>query len=100
MRSMEWGSLLLIVLIQIVVLVVLVGTRRLSSNDAWRQFSFDFSHKTAVVIGHGNVSLDIARILVKTPKDFSPKILCITSMRDDATKGRFSGATHASGLYL
>jgi NADPH-dependent glutamate synthase beta subunit-like oxidoreductase len=30
----------------------------------------DLSHKTAVVIGNGNVALDVARILAKTSKEF------------------------------
>ncbi|HBF30279.1 FAD-dependent oxidoreductase [Rhizobium sp.] len=34
-----------------------------------RRHSFDFSSERAVVVGHGNVALDIARILVKTPDE-------------------------------
>jgi len=37
-----------------------------NGHPDYRDLSFDLSHETAVVIGQGNVAIDIARILAKT----------------------------------
>lgn len=54
----------------------LPGTHQASDFVGWynghpdyRDLTFDFSGDRAVVIGHGNVALDVARILVKTPEE-------------------------------
>lgn len=54
----------------------LAGNRQASDFVGWynghpdhRDLAFDFSGERAVVIGHGNVALDVARILLKTPDE-------------------------------
>ncbi|MUO80878.1 pyridine nucleotide-disulfide oxidoreductase [Agrobacterium vitis] len=54
----------------------LPGTHQASDFVGWynghpdcRDLTFDFGGERAVVIGHGNVALDVARILVKTPEE-------------------------------
>lgn len=54
----------------------LPGTHQASDFVGWynghpdyRDLTFDFTGEQAVVIGHGNVALDVARILVKTPDE-------------------------------
>ncbi|MGR6430044.1 FAD-dependent oxidoreductase [Rhizobium sp. PAMB 3174] len=54
----------------------LPGTHQASDFVGWynghpdyRDQTFDFSGERAVVIGHGNVALDVARILLKTPEE-------------------------------
>ncbi|NSL22976.1 FAD-dependent oxidoreductase [Agrobacterium tumefaciens] len=54
----------------------LPGTHQASDFVGWynghpdcRDLTFDFGGERAVVIGHGNVALDVARILVKTPDE-------------------------------
>ncbi|GLR89833.1 FAD-dependent oxidoreductase [Bradyrhizobium iriomotense] len=37
-----------------------------NGHPEFRDLRFDFDHETAIVIGHGNVALDVARILAKT----------------------------------
>ncbi|MCG6206996.1 FAD-dependent oxidoreductase [Rhodopseudomonas sp. HC1] len=37
-----------------------------NGHPDYRDFSFDLGHEVATVIGHGNVALDVARILSKT----------------------------------
>lgn len=57
----------------------LPGTHQASDFVGWynghpdcRDLTFDFGGECAVVIGHGNVALDVARILVKTPDELRP----------------------------
>jgi ferredoxin--NADP+ reductase len=64
----------------------LSGTHQASDFVGWynghpdyRDLTFDFSGERAVVIGHGNVALDVARILVKTPDE-----LCHTDIAGHA----------------
>jgi ferredoxin/flavodoxin---NADP+ reductase len=40
-----------------------------NGHPDYRDLAFDFGGERAVVIGHGNVALDVARILVKTPEE-------------------------------
>jgi ferredoxin/flavodoxin---NADP+ reductase len=40
-----------------------------NGHPDFRDFAFDLSGERAVVVGHGNVALDVARILVKTPDE-------------------------------
>ncbi|WP_309546705.1 FAD-dependent oxidoreductase [Rhizobium rhizogenes] len=40
-----------------------------NGHPDYRDLTFDFGRERAVVIGHGNVALDVARILVKTPDE-------------------------------
>ncbi|MGR6468672.1 FAD-dependent oxidoreductase [Rhizobium sp. PAMB 3182] len=54
----------------------LPGTHQASDFVGWynghpdyRDLTFDFGGERAVVIGHGNVALDVARILLKTPEE-------------------------------
>ncbi|MGR8964201.1 FAD-dependent oxidoreductase (plasmid) [Rhizobium leguminosarum] len=54
----------------------LPGTHQASDFVGWynghpdyRDLTFDFGGERAVVIGHGNVALDVARILVRTPDE-------------------------------
>lgn len=54
----------------------LPGSHRASDFVGWynghpdhRGHQFDFSSERAVILGHGNVALDVARLLVKTPDE-------------------------------
>jgi ferredoxin--NADP+ reductase len=54
----------------------LFGSRQAADFVAWynghpeyKHHAFDFSGERAVIIGHGNVALDVARILAKTPDE-------------------------------
>lgn len=54
----------------------LPGSHRASDFVGWynghpdhRHHQFDFSDERAVILGHGNVALDVARVLVKTPDE-------------------------------
>lgn len=40
-----------------------------NGHPDYRDIPFDFSHETAVVIGQGNVAVDVCRILCKTPEE-------------------------------
>ncbi len=40
-----------------------------SGHPEYRDHQFDLSHETAVVVGQGNVAMDVARILCKTPDE-------------------------------
>ena len=40
-----------------------------NGHPEFRHHTFDFSGERAVIIGHGNVALDVARILAKTPDE-------------------------------
>ncbi len=40
-----------------------------NGHPDFRDLRFDLGHETATVIGHGNVALDVARILAKTPDE-------------------------------
>ena len=40
-----------------------------NGHPDFRDFAFDLSGERAVVVGHGNVALDVARILVETPDE-------------------------------
>ena len=43
-----------------------------NGHPDFQQLEFDLSHERAVVIGNGNVALDIARMLVLTPEELAP----------------------------
>lgn len=40
-----------------------------NGHPAYRERQFDLSQETAVVVGQGNVAMDVARILCKTPQE-------------------------------
>ena len=42
-----------------------------NSHPDYQAYTFDLNHPSAVIIGHGNVALDIARILGKTESELS-----------------------------
>ena len=42
-----------------------------NGHPDYRDLEFDFSHETAVVIGQGNVAIDVCRILCKTVEELS-----------------------------
>jgi len=43
-----------------------------NGHPDFQQLSFDLSHERAVVIGNGNVALDVARMLALTPEELAP----------------------------
>ena len=54
----------------------LVGSYTATEFVAWynghpdfQDHHFDFSHEVAVIVGNGNVAMDVARILCKTPEE-------------------------------
>src|SRR3989338_3126510 len=42
-----------------------------NGHPEYRDHQFDLSHETAVVVGQGNVAMDVARILCKTPEELN-----------------------------
>ena len=59
-----------------------------NGHPAYQQLEFDLSSERAVVIGNGNVAIDVARLLARTPEELS---------RTDVTD-RFIAASVASGV--
>ena len=47
-----------------------------NGHPEFRDYSFDLSHPCAVVIGNGNVALDVSRILAKTPEELASSDIC------------------------
>jgi ferredoxin--NADP+ reductase len=47
-----------------------------NGHPEFRGHSFDLSHPCAVVIGNGNVALDVSRILAKTPEELASSDIC------------------------
>lgn len=47
-----------------------------NGHPEFRDHRFDFSHPCAVVIGNGNVALDVSRILAKTPEELASSDIC------------------------
>ena len=47
-----------------------------NGNPDYRHSSFDFTHPVAVVVGNGNVAIDIARILSKSVEDLRQTDIC------------------------
>lgn len=47
-----------------------------NGHPEFRDRSFDLSNPSAVVIGNGNVALDVCRILAKTPEDLASSDIC------------------------
>ena len=47
-----------------------------NGHPEFRDRSFDFSHPCAVIIGNGNVALDVCRILAKTTEDLAASDIC------------------------
>ena len=43
-----------------------------NGHPDFQQLEFDLSHERAVVIGNGNVALDVARMLALTPEELAP----------------------------
>ncbi len=43
-----------------------------NGHPDFQQLPFDLSHERAVVIGNGNVALDVARMLALTPEELAP----------------------------
>jgi ferredoxin/flavodoxin---NADP+ reductase len=43
-----------------------------NGHPDYQELSFDLSHERAVVIGNGNVALDVARMLALTPEELAP----------------------------
>ena len=43
-----------------------------NGHPDFQHLEFDFSHERAVVIGNGNVALDVARMLALTPEELAP----------------------------
>jgi len=43
-----------------------------NGHPDYRDWKVDLSHKSAVIVGVGNVALDVARILAKTPDELRP----------------------------
>src|SRR4249919_1836054 len=43
-----------------------------NGHPDFQELEFDLSHERAVVIGNGNVALDVARMLALTPKELAP----------------------------
>ncbi|MDQ3067756.1 MAG: FAD-dependent oxidoreductase [Actinomycetota bacterium] len=43
-----------------------------NGHPDFQQLDFDLSHERAVVIGNGNVALDVARMLALTPEELAP----------------------------
>jgi ferredoxin--NADP+ reductase len=43
-----------------------------NGHPDFQQLAFDLSHERAVVIGNGNVALDVARMLALTPEELAP----------------------------
>ena len=61
-----------------------------NGHPDYANFNFDLSHPAAVVIGVGNVAIDVARILCHTVEELS-----ITDIADDALEAlRDSGVRH------
>jgi ferredoxin--NADP+ reductase len=50
-----------------------------NGHPDFQELEFDLSHERAVVIGNGNVALDVARMLALTPEELAP-----TDTTDDA----------------
>ncbi len=43
-----------------------------NGHPDFQQLAFDLSHERAVVVGNGNVALDVARMLALTPEELAP----------------------------
>jgi ferredoxin--NADP+ reductase len=78
----------------------LPGSYRASDFVAWynghpdfRHCTFDLAAERAVIIGHGNVALDVARMLAKTPDE-----LCHTDIAAHALDAL--AASHVREIYL
>jgi ferredoxin--NADP+ reductase len=59
-----------------------------NGHPDFQELSFDLSHERAVVVGNGNVALDVARMLALTPEELAPT---------DATDAAIEAIT-ASGI--
>ena len=47
-----------------------------NGHPEFRDHKFDLSHPNVVVIGNGNVALDVSRILAKTPEELAASDIC------------------------
>ena len=47
-----------------------------NGHPRFRDFQFDFSHEVAVIMGQGNVAMDIARILCSTREELAKTDIC------------------------
>lgn len=56
-----------------------------NGHPEFRNQTFDLSHPCAVVIGNGNVALDVSRILAKTPAELASSDICDHALTTLAT---------------
>ena len=67
-----------------------------NGHPDYQQLAFDFSHERAVVVGNGNVALDVARMLVLTRGELAPTdttdvaidAICGSGIREIVVLGR------------
>jgi ferredoxin--NADP+ reductase len=67
-----------------------------NGHPDFQELSFDLSHERAVVIGNGNVALDVARMLALTPEELAPTdttdeaidAICNAGIREIVVVGR------------
>jgi len=58
-----------------------------NGHPDFQQLAFDLSHERAVVIGNGNVALDVARMLALTPAELAPTDTTDAAIRGIETAG-------------